>query len=320
MEKFFETFSDPAEVEHHYRERNIEIKVTPLERGHFCYRKHTASPAGFFLRSSQMETPWSMEVGNESDSFLLVIPVTGRADWMLNTRESAPSSPYVLDYLSVKSARFAPMTRIDTIVLPAEILHRDLAALTGQHCYKRLSFDPTASFSERDEKVILQIYVALKCLLASNHDAGVSPIAVGYLRQALVSMVLERGRHNFRETIDGVRDDSLPSRLRRAVDFMQAHAHEPISLAQIAAEAALSIRGLQSAFSRWKSISPMSYLKSVRLERLRSDLCDPSIQATCAQIIYKWGFSDVRRFSKAYRQTFGETPSETYAKARGTRG
>ncbi|WP_392396109.1 AraC family transcriptional regulator [Paraburkholderia caledonica] len=317
MEGNFETFTDPSEVEDHYRKRDIEIKMTPLVRGPFRYKKYTATPTGFFFRSSEMQTPWIMERRNESDVFLLVVPTTGRPQWTLNTTELVWSSPYIVDYLNVRSARFSPMTRMDTIALPAESLHRDLAALSGEQSYKRLSFDPTASFTGQDEKAIRQISAALKCLLALKPDPRRSPIAVGYLRQALVSIILERGRHNYRDSIDRVCDDGVPSRLRRAIEFMQAHAHEPIRLEQIACEAALSVRGLQSAFTRFKSTSPMSYLKGIRLERLRSDLCDPSVEASCSQILLKWGFSDARRFSKYYQQSFGESPYETYFKARG---
>lgn len=316
MEGNFETFTDPSEVENHYRERNIEIKMTPLVRGSFRYRKYTSTPAGFFFRSSEMQTPWIMERRNDSDVFLLVIPTAGRAQWTLNTTDLVCTSPYVVDYLEVRSARFSPMTRMDTIALPAEPLHQELAALSGEHSYKRLSFDPTTSFTGQDESAIRQISTALKCLLASKSGSRSSPIAVGYLRQALISIILERGQHNYRRSIDRVPDDGVPSRLRRAVEFMQAHAHQPIRLEQIAREAALSVRGLQSAFSRVKSTSPMSYLKRIRLERLRSDLCDPSVEASYTQILLKWGFSDVRRFSKYYQQSFGESPYETFFKAR----
>ena len=102
------------------------------------------------------------------------------------------------------------------------------------------------------------------------------------------------------------------ARLRRAVEHLRDHAHEPVGLAEAAAVAGLSSRGLQAAFARHLGTTPTLYLRSVRLERARAELreLDPT-RATVAEVARRWGFGHLGRFSGTYRQRFGEYPSET---------
>ena len=57
----------------------------------------------------------------------------------------------------------------------------------------------------------------------------------------------------------------------------------------------------------------MSYLRDARLDRVRAELADltgaPGVKVT--EVAMKWGFHHLGRFSAAYRQRFGESPSET---------
>jgi transcriptional regulator GlxA family with amidase domain len=60
-------------------------------------------------------------------------------------------------------------------------------------------------------------------------------------------------------------------------------------------------------------MTPMTYLRRVRLERARQDLQENS--GSVSDIANRWGFSNLGRFSHAYREQFGETPSATLRKA-----
>lgn len=104
-----------------------------------------------------------------------------------------------------------------------------------------------------------------------------------------------------------------PATVRRAVEFIDAHAGEPIGLADIAAAASLSPRGLQHAFARHRDISPLGYLRQVRLEHARRDLlaADSAAGDTVGAVAARWGFTHASHFTMAYRQRFGETPRTT---------
>ncbi|PRY53481.1 AraC-like DNA-binding protein [Knoellia remsis] len=106
---------------------------------------------------------------------------------------------------------------------------------------------------------------------------------------------------------------STPSTVRRAEEFIEANAHRPLTVAEIAAGASIGVRGLQQAFARHRHTTPMAHLRRVRLERAHRDLQlgHPSRGDTVRDIAGRWGFGRPDRFAALYRETYGTTPRET---------
>ncbi len=102
------------------------------------------------------------------------------------------------------------------------------------------------------------------------------------------------------------------SSVRRAVDFIDQHAGEPIGLTEIAAAARMGTRTVQEAFRRHLDTTPMAYVRQVRLERAHQALlaADPAAGTTVADIAATWGFAHHGRFAALYRKRFGRSPSE----------
>ncbi|WP_139200049.1 helix-turn-helix transcriptional regulator [Curtobacterium sp. MCBA15_008] len=102
------------------------------------------------------------------------------------------------------------------------------------------------------------------------------------------------------------------ARIRAAVEYIHAHAHEPLTVSDIARAADLSVRGLQEAFQRALDRTPMQYLREVRLRRSHEDLqrAQPG-QTSVAEVAARWGFTHMGRFSGEYLQRFGEYPKQT---------
>ncbi|WP_196279361.1 AraC family transcriptional regulator [Catellatospora vulcania] len=104
-----------------------------------------------------------------------------------------------------------------------------------------------------------------------------------------------------------------PAALRRAVAFVDAHAHEPVTVEDIAEAAGISSRGLQAAFARHADSTPMAYLRRVRLARAHRDLqnADPTRGDTVAAVARRWGFTSLSRFAAVYREEYGRSPRQT---------
>jgi AraC-like DNA-binding protein len=112
----------------------------------------------------------------------------------------------------------------------------------------------------------------------------------------------------------GAPDRSLSTAtVRRAKAFIDEHATEPITVADIAEAARLSIRGLHSAFKSQVGVSPMEYRRRVRLSIARAALlaADPADDARVATIAHAAGFLHLGRFAAAYRALHGENPNDT---------
>ena len=106
-------------------------------------------------------------------------------------------------------------------------------------------------------------------------------------------------------------------RLRGAIRYVHEHAGEDITVADIAAGAELSERGLQDLFRRRLAVTPMRYLREVRLDRVHLELASrrggpvTSGVTTVGAVARRWRFGHLGRFAAAYRQRFGESPHET---------
>ena len=61
----------------------------------------------------------------------------------------------------------------------------------------------------------------------------------------------------------------------------------------------------------------MAFLRARRLERAHTQL-SATPQRSVAEVALECGFEHLGRFSGAYRQRFGESPSETLRRARGS--
>jgi AraC-like DNA-binding protein len=102
------------------------------------------------------------------------------------------------------------------------------------------------------------------------------------------------------------------AKLRAAVEHVHAHADEPITIADLARVAGLSVRSVQEAFRRTFGVSPLTYVRQVRLDRVHEELLalDPRT-VSVGQVATRWGFAHLGRFSAAYAERFGEYPKQT---------
>ena len=102
-----------------------------------------------------------------------------------------------------------------------------------------------------------------------------------------------------------------PSTVRRAMAFMEEHAHEPITVDDVARAVHISTRGLQYAFRRAAGLTPRQHLVRVRLDGAHRDLLRAGPGETVAEIGRRWGFSHPSRFAAEFRRVYGRSPAET---------
>ena len=102
------------------------------------------------------------------------------------------------------------------------------------------------------------------------------------------------------------------ARLRAAVEYIHAHAAEPVTIVDLSEAAGLSVRSVQESFRRVFDVSPLTYLRQVRLDRVREELLEAGPQAgAVGDIARRWGFAHLGRFSASYAERFGEYPKQT---------
>lgn len=145
-----------------------------------------------------------------------------------------------------------------------------------------------------------------------HSDQELAPAARRAIVDDFVTAAVEAFPHRERwqSTITG--NGPEHARLRRALEYVHAHARDAIGTAEIAAAAGLSPRGLQQSLRRHLDQTPGDLLRSVRLDGARGDLLRGDRDDTSvADIARAWGFGHLGRFSATYRARFGELPSES---------
>jgi len=113
----------------------------------------------------------------------------------------------------------------------------------------------------------------------------------------------------------GAPDDAPPTATRttvsRIADLMSTSPELHYGSELLAELSGTTPRAVQQGFRRQFGVTPHEFLRIVRLERVRSELTDPTASASIATIARRWGFAHIGRFSADYAHRFGELPSET---------
>jgi AraC-like DNA-binding protein len=114
-------------------------------------------------------------------------------------------------------------------------------------------------------------------------------------------------------------DGLIPAAKRRvamAEEIMRARSDEHLSMARVAREVGIGLRSLELAFVATRAMGPRDALVRIRLERARERLQAAGPEQSVTSIALDCGFAHLGRFPAAYRRAFGESPSETLARAR----
>jgi len=100
--------------------------------------------------------------------------------------------------------------------------------------------------------------------------------------------------------------------VRIAEDYALSHADEHLYVSDLCRAAAVSERTLEYAFKEAMGLRPMAYLIRLRLHRVRQALLTgtPGSTTVSAEALH-WGFWHFGEFSRAYKECFGELPSDT---------
>jgi AraC family transcriptional regulator, ethanolamine operon transcriptional activator len=100
--------------------------------------------------------------------------------------------------------------------------------------------------------------------------------------------------------------------IRMAMDFVEQHERECLSVEQLATAAGVSERTLRDAFLKYFGVPPVQYLNRRALHQIRKALlvADPSV-ATVTEVATQFGVWQFGRLARDYRLLFGELPSET---------
>ena len=194
----------------------------------------------------------------------------------------------------------------DLTMFDVDLLDR-LAGLDGEHV-QLLGHRPVSEEAERHIRATLGYVRSLV-----SDGAPVTKLVASTTAAMLAGAVLSAFPNTAsRPDSTAVKTDTRPVMLRRAIAFIEDNADSPIVLSDVAASVHVTPRALQYMFKRHLDMTPMAYLRRVRLDHAHHDLVDADPADTTVQhIAARWGFAHTGRFAAMYRRTYGCIPSDT---------
>ena len=101
---------------------------------------------------------------------------------------------------------------------------------------------------------------------------------------------------------------TVPSVVRNAIQMMEEHLEEKISIPEICQAVKTSQRQLTRLFQTYVNKTPVQYYLDIRLDRARGLVTQTDLKFS--EIAFASGFNSQIHFSRAYRTRFGKTPTK----------
>ncbi|WP_431951659.1 AraC family transcriptional regulator [Nocardia lijiangensis] len=203
-------------------------------------------------------------------------------------------------------------TRFLGLRIDAAMVDQEFTALTGHPPVSTVRFDFALDLAKpKGRAVRLLVRSLLEQLDSGDPLFQRAELQRSQLRCIVTALLLAQPHSHTGDLRDGPQPGH-PRTLRTALGFIEANLTDRIGLHDIAAAADCSPRTLSSVFRDRLGLSPMAYVRTLRLERIRAEILTSTDQV--GTIAYRWGVSHLGRFAGEYRDRFDELPSDTAAR------
>jgi AraC-like DNA-binding protein len=253
-------------------------------------------------------------VTGETESYYVNIPLHGRTLWR-NSQLRLLSTPSVAAVLSpgmrgevVWDGDCAQLC----VMVPGARLQRELENHLDRGVAAPLLFEPSMKLDSPTARGWMATLRLIHREIERPGGLLTHPLATRTFENLLIDSLLIAQRHNYTDALSAPGREASSRSARAAIELLEAHPERPWSVGELAREVHLSTRALQQTFARSIGLSPMRYLRQVRLARVHADLLDASPEeTTVAEVAARWGFVHHGHFAAAYRTRYGHAPAET---------
>ena len=237
----------------------------------------------------------------------------GRGSLIQHGKETTSSAASGLVFRATPGTRLltSDVNARQSLWIEAAALEHTLEGLLGDRLREGLVFKPGIDWTSGLAASLRGQIDFLMREMTQQDGVADNPVALASLTDLVVSLVLRGVPHNYVERLGSGRFGAVPAYVRRAEDFMQVNAAVPIRMEGVAAAAGCSVRTLDTVFRRFRDTPPLAALHAIRLEKVHAELRHSVAGATIAEVSGRYCFTNLGRFSAAYRRRFGESPVDT---------
>ncbi len=197
------------------------------------------------------------------------------------------------------------------VQIDADFLNHVAETEVGAPLPGPVRFDPKVVLTGGGQRLLSLSLAAARAIDAGRIQPAQHDLKLLALERQLAVTMLETQPSNVSHLLSSALPQAATLHLRRAIAYIHEQAHENITLQDIATAAGIHHRTLQTAFRDRVGLTPIAYLRDVRLDKARFHLMHRQNRARVCEVAYDCGYSHLGRFSKEYRARFGHAPSET---------
>jgi AraC-like DNA-binding protein len=294
--------------------RSIDLALSRADRARFGVRYNGIYLPGMWLGYIGYEMEVTARISPRRDDYWVHFPLHGKLESRLghallecDTRRGVVSSPYDVHVL-----RSDAMADRLSLSIQSAALHAQLATLLGETPRVPVAFAAPMNLEAGPGRSLLR---ALRAATASlEHDDGLAtPLSAAELQESILNALLISQPSNYSEALRKRVAPLAPRDVVRVVDYLNENVARPVRLADLARESGVAGRTLLKHFRDFQGVSPMRYLRELRLDRVRYELRSGRV-ARVGESAQRWGFTHAGRFSIEYKRRFGESPSATLAR------
>jgi AraC-like DNA-binding protein len=281
--------------------------------GAFRWQATFAATSGFSWWEVESEVDWVCRLSHQKERLGLVLPSAGSMSAMIRDRSVAIDRNHALA-LSVPEVNAISYFGHGghghvTLEFDVPTVHRTLSDIFEGASLRAVELRPQLDLASPAGQMLKALAEAVG---AGMRDASIrSEKSMALLGESILRLIFLNFPHGSSNRLRRHQRDATPRQIRDALDFMRANLHQPLTLSDVAAAAGISVRSLQYGFRRFRNVSPLAYLREIRLEAVQAELSSPLNALSIRDVALKWGFAHMGHFAARYRETYGVTPSET---------
>ncbi|HZZ06814.1 helix-turn-helix domain-containing protein [Paraburkholderia sp.] len=197
------------------------------------------------------------------------------------------------------------------ISVSAEMMDELLSVTVGEHAGRQVKGGVLALSDEHG--VMLRERLAPFLDSAEHNTAAFAhPAATKVFRDEMISVLLGLIESASQTPPRDLTHTTYSDVVRRCERILQDNADQPITVLDLCRALRCSRRTLQTSFQRVANVTPVEYLRSIRLNAVHRLLRMTSAEELLiGDAACRWGFTHLGYFAREYRDLFGELPSQT---------
>jgi AraC-like DNA-binding protein len=246
--------------------------------------------------------------------YLVCLPVSGRIRISNDGMSSVVggNQGVVISPGTVEVEYLTDDCRMQTIMFEPSSLDAELSSMLGRPIAAAPHFELGLDLTGRGGGAFQRAAALLAGELLNPEGMTCVPAMAVQLGRLAMTGLLVGQQHNYSEALSGDVPAPGSRAIRTALAIIEERPAELQAVADIAKACGLSVRSLDEGFRRHVGLSPMTYLRQVRLARAHDELAGADPDSTTATVVARnWGFWHYGRFAAEYRKRYGRTPAET---------